>query len=490
MKKICVGSISVCLLLTFTAIYAQMHVVKSTPSTNVKDTLSNSQLSYFGRLAVGNSANDTIIKIGVGNSAPSKSTSNLFSGDIVGIGRSSGLLDSYIVRDISSNGSFAINAPLNAANITANGIVVATRSAIHTISFTPKSSVTGGIWQVLIKATGRIGELENDGMPDQVGFDIGSDVGASTFGLGTRVKTADVFCPFGTASIGATVVISGSSYHNFLCTLSAGATNPIDVGVTMTIGRDLAVGSQLINPTPNTTHIEGTAGPVNDIYTFFVRHLDAGSVVIPTDTATSKIAVVEAVRVTATVDPNLTFIIDAGSLGLGSTACGNTGGNAFLANAANTTGTSVSFGSLVIGSYNNLAQHLSCTTNSDNGYVVTVYENGPMKNLNTGTTIPNTNCDGACTMSSAAIWNTDKTHSEWGYTLQNLSAGVSSTTFNYSNGYKAFGVGVAQAQNIMINTGTPVVTEEANICYRLTSALSQEAGNYENKLTFTATATF
>lgn len=488
------GILSICALFAFFTIYAQFHTIKSASPTSVKDVLSNSQLSFFGRMGVGVSASDSIIKIGIGNSAPSRTTSNLFNGDIVGIGRTGGAigLDLYTVQDIASTGAFAISTAINANNIAANGIIVATRSAIHTISFTPQTNITGGAWQFLIKATNRVGELNNDGMPDQLGFDLGSDVGSTTTGVGTRLKAADITCPFGTASIGSTVTIAGSSYHNILCTLAPGTSNAINVGVTVTIGRNLTIGSQLINPSPSTSHVEGTAGPFYDVYNFFIRHLDASSQVVLTDTAAGKIAVVEAVRVTATVDPGLTFIIDVGtSLGLGSTACGNSGVNAFLANANGTTPTAVSYGSLVVGSFNNLAQRLSCLTNANNGYVVTVFQDDLMENKSTGVTIPNTTCDaGTCNYTTAAAWTTDKTHSKWGYTLQNMSVGVTSTSFSYLNGYKAFGTGFGQAQVIMSNNSTPLNTEQAYICYRLTVSNAQQAGNYESKLTYTATATF
>jgi hypothetical protein len=42
----------------------------------------------------------------------------------------------------------------------------------------------------------------------------------------------------------------------------------------------------------------------------------------------------------------------------------------------------------------------------------------------------------------------------------------------------------------MRNTSTPLANETAWMCYRLTASSSQEAGNYEDKLIYTATATF
>jgi hypothetical protein len=188
--------------------------------------------------------------------------------------------------------------------------------------------------------------------------------------------------------------------------------------------------------------------------------------------------------VTATVDPTITFTIDNTGVSTGSTACGNT---AFGSNAANTTATQVAFGSLTLGASNNLAQRLTCTTNATGGYVVTVYETATMKNINTGTTLVDTTCNSACTTSTAGAW-TSTTNSGWGYTIQGL-AGIGSTAFTFPN-YKPFGVGYANTQTIFSNTSKPTANEQAYVCYRLVASTTQEAGNYETQITYTATATF
>jgi len=484
-KVTCVGLFF--LLISLACLYQPAQIV-SVPPSNVKDTLSSSQLSFFGRLGVGNTINNTTINLVVGSSTPSTSTRNLFVGDTISIGTSnSTILTTYVISDVANTGSFQISSGLGSSNAYAGLSVIATRSAIHTLSFTPKTNIAGGAWQFLLKTSTRVGETWNDGIPDQEGFDFGMDVGSTTTGSGTRLKTADVTCPWGaSASVGTTAVISTNSYIVIQCTLGAGITNPINVGTTITIGRTLTTGSQLINPAPALNHTEGRADATADVYTFYVRHLDGSSAVVDPDTASGRIAVVESVRVTATVDPTLTFYIDNTGVGVGATTCGNT---AFGNNAANTTATSVAFGSINLGAFNNLAQRLSCVTNSDSGYAVTVYENSAMRNVNTGTTILDTNCDaGTCTYSVGNTWITDTTQSGWGYTLQNINAntiGVGSTSI-----YKAFGVGAAQAQTIMSNSTTPTATEQANICYRLVASTTQEAGNYENQLIYTATATF
>jgi len=481
----------------------KVKTIRGIPSSSLKDTLSSSQLSYFGRIGSAVTTGDSIIRISLtSGTAPSDSTDNLFIGDTVGIGTtgsgvgSSGPLTKYTILDIGNTQSIQINTGIGQSNAFIGAAIVATRSAIHTINFTPQSNIAGGFWQFLIKATSRTGEVNNDGIPDQQGFDLGQDVGSTTVGLGTRLKALDVTCPnWGTGvtsafSIGATTAVTSGGatnyYHVVTCYLGVGGTNQIGVGYSMTVGRDLTSGSQLINPSASLSHVHGRAdstGP--DVYTFYVRHLDAGQVLLDADTAQGKIAVVEAVRVTATIDPTITFYIDNTNVGQGSTACGLP---AYSSNANDTTADTVSFGSINLTAQNNLAQRLSCVTNAFGGYVVTVFEQGQMKNISTGATLPDTTCpSNTCTVSSPAVWNTF-TASGWGYTMQNINVGTS--IFDYAAGFKPFGNGTANAQQIMKNTATPAATEVAYICYRVVASTSQAAGNYENKLVYTATATF
>ena len=470
--------------------------LNSVPSTNVKDTLSSSQLSFFANLAVGNSATDTLLIIqvgGVGGTNPSNTTNNLFVGDTVAIGTSETTpLINYVVADIANTAQFQITTGIGDTNAFAGAAVIATHSAIHTVSFTPQSNITAGAWEFLIKATSRTGEDENDGIPDQQGFDLGQDIGSTTTGTGTRLKDADVTCPFGaSASVGTTAVVSSNSYHIVTCDLGAGVTNPVGVGATITIGRALASGSQLINPAPALSHTEGQADSSADVYTFYIRHLDSGDSVVSADTSAGKIAIVESVRVTATVDPTITFIIDNTNTGSGQTRCGISLGSA----ADNTTAVSAAFGSLSLGAFNDLAHRLSSITNANNGYAVTVYEIDQMKEINSGTTLPDTDCDAEdCSTTSATEWATENDESGWGYSLEDINVGT--TAFEYNAGVgttflaKAFAEGASNAQTIMSNASTPTTTERAYICYRLVAGSSQEAGNYENQLVYTATATF
>ncbi|MFA6250240.1 MAG: hypothetical protein WC686_01900 [Candidatus Shapirobacteria bacterium] len=490
MKKTLWQSLVIFLLITSVTVATRQIKVQSASLLTVKDTLSSSQLSYYAILGTGNTFGGTLIKVNVANTAaPSFSTANLFVGDTIGIGSSTGSgssspLTTYTVQGIANTGTFSINTGLSLPNYYTGMAVIATRSAIHTVSFQPRNNLTAGVFQILIKASNRSGETQADGIPDQTGFDIGQDVvGLGSTGLGARVEAADVTCPAAltsTAGVGLTSVGS-DLYHLFTCTLSAGITNVTGSTYAVTIGRALTAGSQLINPTSSTSR---TTNGNADIYTFYVRHVDSSGNLV--DSTQGKIAVVESVRVTATIDPSITFNIGTSNVGAGGTPCGLTLGTA----AANTSPYAAAFGSVTLGAFNDLAHYLSCVTNADNGYVVTVYESTPLRNLSTGTTISDTNCDGACSTTTEAAWATDigVTTSEFGYTLQNINVGTS--IFNYGAGYRAFGQGASNAQEIMKNVNTPPAAEVAYICYRLTATTTQEAGNYENQLVYTATATF
>lgn len=464
----------VLVLPAYLTFFAGKNLVNSIPPKNVKDVISNSQLSYYGGVGIGNSAGDSLVKIDTGTSFPSRTTNNLFIGDTISIGLG-GSQSTYYVKDIGNTAQIMLNTGISAVSVVAGGSIISTRSAVHTVYFEPQVNATNGFWQFLIKATSTTGETNNDKIPDQNGF----DAGALTAGA--------ITCPFGggAATVGTSMTITAGSpsvtslYHVVQCPAGAGNTNPVGVGGSMVVG----VGnSMLINPSRSQGSTEGAA----DVFTFIVRHLDATSALL--DQTFGKIAIVESVRVTATVDPTLTFTIDGvGATSIGSTACGV--GTSLSSGAANTTSSVVAFGSLTIGTTGNqLAQRLSCITNASGGYVVSAYEAGTMKNINTATTIPDTTCNaGGCSYTTATAWTTASTSkSEFGYTMTNIGSSIPFTAGNF----KAFGVGSAQAQNIMARNSLPTGTESAYVCYRITVNTGQEAGDYESKIIYTATATF
>lgn len=452
--------------------------------SNIKDQLDSAQLSYFGRLDDNNTAGNSIItvKTNVGD-APSNNNFNLFIGDTLAIANATSGSTQYVVSDIAGTNSISLSTVIDNLNVFDGAYVVATRSAVHRISFSPPSNETSGKWQILLKATSISGENPADGMPDQGGFD--------SLGL----LSSDVTCPWGgTASVGTTVVLtSGISvgttgpYHLITCALPVGGTNPFGAGETGTV----IIGdvNKLINPAPAVNHTIGEANASADTYSFFIRHTKSDDSIINGETAIGKIALTESVLVTAVIDPTITFYVDAiGTSIPGLTRCGTT-----LSNGANnTTATSVNFGSISLGQFNTLAQRFTCSTNALSGYVVQIFESTPLTTINIGSTsfIPDTICDSNCDVDTPGQWDTDVSSSQFGYSLEDINGSPISFSHNNIFNSKPFGIGYNNARPIMSYASTPATEDRAYICYRITASNFQEAGTYQNQINFIATATF
>lgn len=487
--------------------YAWLHVVQPNAAnfTNIKDTMSSSQLSYFARMGAGVSGGQNVATIYT-SGFPSNTTSNLFVGDTIAIGHTgpSTALTPYIVSGIGNTATFSVSSALNVVNAGTSVAIIATRSAIHTLTFVPVNAISNGAFEFLIKATSRSGENRADGIPDQQGFDFGMAVGSTTIGPGTSMTAADIACPVGlgtttvTLGSGTTAIVGGNTYFSIKCGYSGTNLNT-GTTYTMVVGRALSTGSQLTNPAPGLSHTEGsteTAGTPTDIYSYYIRHLNSAGTVI--DSTQGKLAVIEAVRVTATVDPIISFFID--NVGSGSTATSGTAiaigetrcGAPMGSGQSSVNGTSATFGSLSINAFSTIAQRLSVVTNAANGYTLTAYEDKYMTN-GVGQTIPDTSCDSSCTSSTPTEWST-ATNYGLGYSLEALN-GTTTQSFNYNDSgntfrSKRFGFGSGNAAILLSRTNVPANTERAYVCYRIAIGTAQPAGDYEGRVIYTATATF
>lgn len=431
--------------------------------TAVADTLSTSRLSFYASLGVGHTAGVSMIKIST-SGMPSTTTANLFTGDTVFIGDAA-TGTSYTVDDIYDTDEFTITAGLGAGDNDSGDLVIATRSATHTVTFTPATSIANGAFRILIPSGAN---ANSDGIPNHDGFDYSTAVGvgatAPTGGGVTSWETATA-----TASAG-----TGCTAGNHCFEARYNGTNNASGTFTFYINR-------LINPAPATGHSAGSA----DTYTVTIQHLgDRLNNYQVVDSTTVKIAVVESVRVTATVDPTITFTLAA--VGVGATSCG------VPADIA-TTATAVPFGTMALNTFKNLAQTLTVSTNAVGGYAVTTIENDQLgKDGGTATFIADTDCDGEdCTTSSATEWNTG-TDNGFGYSLDNDDA--TSIEFQYSDGTffaRPFpATADPESPQRLFYSAAVANAENANVCYRLTVGATQAAGDYENNITYTATATF
>jgi hypothetical protein len=446
--------------------------------SDVKDTLETSRASFHGGLEGNHTAGTTLITIDTDGNFPSDSTANLFPGDTVTIDDGS-----YTVDNIVSSSQFTITAPLDATDDDDNDVVYVDRTSTHTITYTTGAAIPNGAIRVRIVADS---VTPADGNPDDGGFDFNSITGTD---VDCPDDTADTkngynFPTTGTAtSSGGTGCAAG--YHCFECTYSGTGMTAIDQ--TMTVGSI----NELLNPSLGTGHSAGQA----DTHLVIVDNLDSTYSQVAGETRNLKVAVIESVRVTATIDPTITFTITA--IGSGLERCG-------ITTDVETTPTAVPFGSLTLGSFNNASQQLSCVTNAGGGYAVTVIENDQMSiDGEHSVELADTNCDSgsACTETTEGDWHTDTTESGFGYSIQNINAGTvpfeyTSTSGNCSVGtycarrFPSVADGGESATTVMNRADTPSTTEDIYMCYRIVASTSQQAGDYENALTYVATATF
>jgi len=238
----------------------------------------------------------------------------------------------------------------------------------------------------------------------------------------------------------------------------------------------------MIAPAPSAGRAANTA----DTYSYIVKNFTNTSNPnsdLPTDNATGKIAVIEPVRVTATVDPSITFKIE------GTTA----GSHCSLTTDVNTTATAVPFGILALNTFRSAAQKLTVSTNAVSGYAVTAIENNAMSNLAVSPTyIVDTTCDSGtpCTHTASGAWATPTGNSGMGYTVAVVS-GTTPTIAPTAPAYQHFPNSAATEApfQIMSNTTTSD-THVVDVCYKIAVGATQAAGDYENQVTYTATASF
>lgn len=465
MKKI-LASLSIASLLAFTF----PHQLTSANLTVVADTLSTSRLSFYGSLGVGHTAGVSFIRIST-SGMPSTSTANLFTGDTTWIGDAA-TGTNYTVDDIYDTDEFTITSGLGSGDNDSGDVVIASRSATHTVTFTPATAISNGAFRILIPS-GANGV--NDGIPNHDGFDY-----STSAGVGATAPSGGGVSLWETATATASGG-TGCSAGNHCFEARYNGTNDTTSTFTFYINR-------LINPAPATGHSAGSA----DTYTVTIQHLaDRLSNYAVIDSTAVKIAVVESVRVTATVDPTITFTLAA--VGVGTTSCG------VPADIASTA-TAVPFGTMALNTFKNLAQTLTVSTNAVGGYAVTTIENDQLgKDGGTATFIADATGDGAMTHETKDDWHT-ATQNGFGYSLHNGDAAA--IVFQYSDtsgGSCATGTFCAKqfaatadtdtAQSLFSST-TVANAENANVCYRLSVGATQAAGDYENNITYTATATF
>ena len=484
-------------LLIFLAIFSQVSYLyfikipqlipgETANFTNASDTLSNGRLSYRAGVTTG-AASSSLVTIDASGNADNN-TNHLFPKDVVCF--SGSLLNgchnntTYTVANIVDTTNFNFTPPLDAVALSANDYVIASQSATHTIAFTLANAVpTAGDIYITIPAIDA-NTVTNDYFPDtnttvaNNGFDLG--------GVGTtNISIASSGC---TNNWTAASVVAGTASADHLIRIDR-STDSCAAGstITVTIGDGT---KKMINPAPITGHTQGAA----DIYTLNVKTRDGSDNTL--DQSNIKVAVIEGVLVSATVQETLSVTI----AGVASTtsACG-------ITTDVTTTATSVPWGTISsFGAFQEAAQTITVSTNADGGYSVKAEENDQMGKNGVACTgasagesvncIQDTTCGAsACSESTSADW-TGTGYYGLGYSLANISGTDASFLYNesartFSSKQFADQEVPETKQTIMTNAG-PVASAQTYLCYRLNVSATQPAGYYFNKVQLTATATF
>jgi hypothetical protein len=435
--------------------------------TVAKNTLQSSRMSFNGRVKSPTIAGSSHVWIytSANGSATSITTAGLKPGDTLTIGENTG----YIIDTIVDDDEFTLTTNLSSGDADDTDVIYFKAKPQHVITFKTASAISGGFFQVLIPAAA---SGSNNGIPDITGWDFNSSVSVSAtdvsgYTFGSVVATA----------AGETGCNTPANFHcfEFHYTGSGGAGTDITLNIGNTDGSNT-----MVAPAPSA----GRAAYTADMYTFIIKNFTNGSnpnSATATDEVTGKFAVIESIRVTATVDPSITFKIEG--VAKSASTCS-------LTTDVDTTSTAVPFGVLTLDTFRVGSQKLTVSTNAVSGYAVTAIENTALSNLAVSPSyIADTTCDAAdCTHTSGSDWATN-TVSGFGYTTAVVAS--SPTIAPIAPHFQHFPNIAATESPFQIMSSPGIASSQAiYVCYQIAVGATQPAGTYENQVTYTATASF
>jgi len=460
------------------------NVVDTASLTAASATLSNSRLSYRAGVATGTTGTSTVDIDTSGFS--DNNTNHLFPNDVLCFADSGfagcSQQKTYTVNNIIDADTFQLTSALS-ASLGANDLAIATQSGSLTLSFTTTAEIptAGDILVTIPMADNASG---NDGFPDTTasvttgGFDLNAIAATD---ISTTGCTDANWVATETIAVG-----SGTTDHTIRVDRQTSAC-AASSAITITI--DSAPG--IVNPPPITSgHTQGGA----DVYAINIKTRDGSDNTL--DEIDVKVAPVEAVLVSATVDETISFTV--AGVSSSSSTCGKT-------TDVTTTAYSVPWGTLInTDTIHYGSQQLTVSTNADGGYSVTIEENdqmgkngGACSGASAGESancIEDTTCDGAaCTESTSADWAT-ATNNGLGFSLANQSG--TDASFLYNESSRTFSSRqiadqeASETKATVISNAGPVSGSSAYVCYGISISGTQPAGYYFNKVKYTATATF
>ncbi|MFZ2253480.1 MAG: hypothetical protein WAW13_04945 [Minisyncoccia bacterium] len=326
-------------------------------------------------------------------------------------------------------------------------------SADHTFAFTTPNGMAAGQTITLTFAAQftlpPLGTEDFDLTASGTEQTIASSNGVNIWGVSTSSQTITFTSPSNVGQASATPFV-------------------IQIGTNATAGG--AGDTQIVNPAATTSYAIDLGGTMPD----------SGQV---------RVAIVDQVVVSASVDTSLTFSVTG--VNTGATVNGSP-----TTTVATSTATTLPFGTLPIGTSRTLAHDLAVTTNAAVGYTVTVEQTGALQST-TGATIDGF-IDGANTVTptawvgpSAAIANPN-TYGHWGITSTDGTTTRSAPDEFSSNTWAS---GSTTPIVIMGHTGPADGTTEgvgaARVGYQVQISALQEAGDdYTTTLRYIVTPTF
>lgn len=208
------------------------------------------------------------------------------------------------------------------------------------------------------------------------------------------------------------------------------------------------------------------------------------------------VQIIDNVWMTARVDATLNFIVSGTSTG--ATVNG-------LTCTATTSATSTPFGTLAIGVRSNVCQQLQVTTNASQGFTVTVEEDREMTSDGGDNINSFDNSLNGTGSSTAHTWETPDGILDQDHTYGHMGLTSNDTDLNTLGGYvntNFYNTGTPQFAGLQATVPMPVyhhdgpsdgVTQDKGRVMVLYSAqihALQQAGDYENTLTYIATPTY
>ena len=323
----------------------------------------------------------------------------------------------------------------------------------HTIEFvTPTGLVGGELISITFPA----------GFTGIAGLDF-NDLDLSVNGSDEDLAAAAATTDWGVNASGPVIDIESGTD-----TIGAGATVTIEIGTNATNG---ATGdTQITNPATSTSYeievdVEGN------------------------DTGSTRVAIVDTVTVSASVDTLFTFEVTGVTSGTLVNTADSTGGD--------TTATEIPFGELLADTASTAAQNLEVSTNAANGFVVTVQTDQQLSSAN-GADIDgfrNGNYDATPVAweSPGVTPGNENEYGHWGISSSDttLTAGLSDLYSGGDSFVSASTTPVEVFRHDGSSDGSVAGEGTAQVIYKVEiSALQEAANDYTATLTYVATPVF